>query len=191
MERKKRQKKIKSIKRKHEQLKDEVDRKNKQHSWQRFLSKGIKKSQQKLHGSLLRPTESIFQSPLDNEAKVGVGRSGPKMTNFEERTHFHHLKKDPKEYPSLPNSSSNANSSSGSALNTLNTANNNALSSSIHAPLLQFSSGHVPINASSTVPISNFNLAAHWQSIPPPMPSIINTNLVNDSQNQKMEFLHQ
>ncbi|ETO08550.1 hypothetical protein RFI_28836 [Reticulomyxa filosa] len=196
MERKKRQKKIKSIKRKHDQLRDEIERKNKQHSWQRFITKGIKKSQKRLHGSLIRPTESIFQSPLDNEAKVGIGRSGPKMTIFEERTHFHHLKKDPKEYPSFANSTNGTTATASASTTTANVtaATGASVPTSISIPTPTSAHLHPTpqlLQFNPSLPISNFNvgLTQPWQSIPPPMPSVINTSHIPDPSNPRLNYL--
>jgi len=139
-----------------------------------------------LGGSLLRPTESIFQSPLDNEARVGIGRSGPKMTSFEERTHFHHLKKDPKEYPHIST--------------TTTATTNTTTTTTINQPppqLLQVPTT-IPIAA---VGINNFNLGMNvgvgmgipqqWQSIPPNLPSIITNTNMNDPHGGRLDYFRQ
>ena len=97
-ERLKKRKKIKSIKRQHRNLKKDIESKNRANSWLKFKSKSLKKSKKKFQSTLLRKdkAKSIFESP-SNVTNTMIDTTA-NMTQFQQRTHFHHLKKDPKHY---------------------------------------------------------------------------------------------
>merc|ERR1712048_586049 len=96
-ERLKKRKKIKSIKRQHRNLKKDVESKNRANSWLKFKSKSLKKSKKKFQSTLLgkEKARSIFESP--SMVTNTMIETTANMTQFKQRTHFHHLKKDPKQ----------------------------------------------------------------------------------------------
>jgi len=99
-EREKKRKKIRSIKRQHRSLKIDVESKNRAHSWTQFKKKSLKKSKKKLKSTLLSSKEqrrSIFENPSNQTAST-LMENNQNMTTFTKRTHFHHLKRDPKHY---------------------------------------------------------------------------------------------
>jgi len=97
-EREKKRKKIRSIKRQHRSLKMEVESKNRANSWTNFKAKSLKKSRRKFQSTLLRQDQqrSIFENP--SNATSSMMEKNANMTTFSKRTHFHHLKRDPKQY---------------------------------------------------------------------------------------------
>ena len=92
-------KKIRSIKRQHRSLKLEVESKNRANNWLKFKQKSLKKGKKKLKSTLLRGDKgtSIFDNP-SSSGMTQLIETNTNMTQFKQRTHFHHLKKDPKHY---------------------------------------------------------------------------------------------
>lgn len=106
-DRERKRKKIRSMKKQYRTMKCDVQSRNRANSWKKFQTKSIKKSKKKLNGNMINNHRSIFTT--DGVSNSGMVNSGvnfdgsmilntPKMTKFEVRTHFHHLRKDPKEY---------------------------------------------------------------------------------------------
>lgn len=97
-EREKKRKKIRSIKRQHRSLKMDVESKNRANSWMNFKAKSLKKSKKKFQSTLLRQGQerSIFENP--SNATSSMMEKNANLTKFAKRSHFHHLKRDPKHY---------------------------------------------------------------------------------------------
>jgi len=85
--------KTRQAKKRHRKLMKTAEQNNRQNSWLRFHKKGMKKSVKKFKGSLFKTSKSIFAAPEGIDGKVGVAGSGRKMTNFDERTHHHKIRK--------------------------------------------------------------------------------------------------
>lgn len=83
-EKRRKYKKIKSIKNKNHQIQQELQVKEVQQSWQKFVQKGTKRSLSGVVGT----KSSIFSSTEDSSSKVGVVNSGRRMTQFGERKRF-------------------------------------------------------------------------------------------------------
>jgi len=85
--------KKRAIKKRHRRLMKEAEQDNRQNSWRRFHKKGMKMSLKKFKGSLFKTSKSIFAAPESLDGKVGVYNSGMKMTQFDERTHYHNIRR--------------------------------------------------------------------------------------------------
>lgn len=82
-EKRRKYKKLKVIKNKNHQIQQELQVKEVQQSWQKFVQKGAKRP---LSG--ISNKNSIFSSTEDTSSKVGVVNSGKGMTQFGERKRF-------------------------------------------------------------------------------------------------------
>jgi len=80
------------IKKRHRRLMKEAEQDNRQNSWRRFHKKGLKQAKKSFKGSLFKTTKSIFAAPDTLDGKVGVYGSGTKMTDFDQRTHYHNIR---------------------------------------------------------------------------------------------------
>lgn len=85
-EKRKKYKKLKSIKNKNYHIQQELQVKEVQQSWQKFVSKGAKRP---LLSGIGHKT-SIFTSSDDSSSKIGVVNSGKGMTNYGDRKRFKH-----------------------------------------------------------------------------------------------------
>merc|ERR1712087_591451 len=86
-EREKKRKKIRSMKRQHRSLRLDVESKNRANSWHNFKAKAFKKRKKKMCDRRKDHSKSIFAHSEATDT----------MTHFQQRTHFHDLKKDPKQ----------------------------------------------------------------------------------------------
>jgi len=81
------------LKKRHRRLLKEAEQDNRQNAWKRFKTKGEKITKKGIKTTLFRKRESIFKAPEGLDGRVGIYGSGKGMTEFQDRTHHHNLKK--------------------------------------------------------------------------------------------------